>query len=49
MNKVILASASPRRRELLTQIGMEYERQGAVWAVPGIAETAKGSRCPLKL
>lgn len=25
MNKVILASASPRRRELLTQIGMEYE------------------------
>lgn len=25
MNKIILASASPRRRELLTQIGMEYE------------------------
>lgn len=24
MNKIILASASPRRQELLTQIGMEY-------------------------
>lgn len=25
MNKIILASASPRRRELLTQIGLEFE------------------------
>ncbi|NLL77505.1 MAG: Maf-like protein, partial [Clostridiales bacterium] len=25
MNKIILASASPRRRELLKQIGIEYE------------------------
>ena len=24
MNKIILASASPRRQELLTQIGMEF-------------------------
>lgn len=32
MNKVILASASPRRRELLTQIGMEYE------VIPALSE-----------
>ena len=25
MKKIILASASPRRRELLTQIGLEFE------------------------
>lgn len=25
MNKIILASASPRRRELLAQIGLEFE------------------------
>ena len=25
MGKIILASASPRRRELLTQIGIEFE------------------------
>ena len=40
MNKIILASASPRRRELLAQIGLEFE------VIPSRAEENTHSRIP---
>lgn len=40
MNKIILASASPRRQELLTQIGMEYI------VMPSSMEEVPQSQCP---
>lgn len=40
MNKIILASASPRRRELLEQIGLEFE------VLPSNAEENPGSQIP---
>lgn len=43
MNKIILASASPRRRELLAQIGMEFE------AIPSKAEENTHSRIPWEM
>lgn len=40
MNKIILASASPRRQELLTQIGMEFT------VIPSSMEEVPESRQP---
>ena len=43
MNKIILASASPRRRELLAQIGLEFE------VIPSRAEENTHSRIPWEM
>ncbi|MDE7331494.1 MAG: Maf family protein [Lachnospiraceae bacterium] len=43
MNKIILASASPRRRELLLQIGMEFE------VIPSKTEEKTGSLIPWEM
>lgn len=43
MNKIILASASPRRRELLSQIGLEFEVR------PGNMEEITKSRIPSQM
>lgn len=43
MNKIILASASPRRRELLTQIGLEFE------VMPGDMEEKAKSSIPSQM
>ncbi len=43
MNKIILASASPRRRELLEQIGMEFE------VIPSNIEEKVESRVPCEM
>lgn len=41
--RIILASASPRRRELLTQVGIEYE------CIPSTCEEAAGETEPAKV
>lgn len=43
MKRIILASASPRRRELLTQIGIEYE------VIPSTADENSSETIPDKL
>lgn len=43
MNKIILASASPRRRELLEQIGLEFE------VIPSCVEEKAVSRVPCEM
>lgn len=43
MNKIVLASASPRRRELLEQIGMEFE------VIPSDIEEKVESRVPCEM
>lgn len=43
MNKIILASASPRRRELLSQIGLEFE------VMPGNMEEITKSQIPSQM
>ena len=43
MNKIILASASPRRRELLAQIGMEFE------VIPSNIEEKTNSHIPWEM
>lgn len=43
MNKIVLASASPRRRELLEQIGMEFE------VIPSDIEEKAESRVPCEM
>lgn len=43
MNKIILASASPRRRELLEQIGLEFE------VIPGCVEEKAVSQVPCEM
>lgn len=43
MNKIILASASPRRRELLNQIGLEFE------VMPGNMEEITKSQIPSQM
>lgn len=43
MNKIILASASPRRRELLEQIGLEFE------VIPSCVEEKAASRVPCEM
>lgn len=43
MNKIILASASPRRRELLEQIGLEFE------VIPSCVEEKTVSRVPCEM
>ena len=43
MNKIILASASPRRRELLAQIGMDFE------VIPSNIEEKTTSHVPFEM